>query len=207
MAGKEGFSSTPSVAGKDVKFIMPKMAMPSSKESGSPAFSGMSLFWQAMVVIALGLSLVSMGIAAYSMLSLASFKGEASAIANDLRLIANKQQINISTPLTTEVKLRKTIPMSNLIPPGYAIPVQTEIRLRKRVNAIPVTGVPIIFDMDETVPVKFSLALNQSTIGSASITVDERMPVEENATITIRIIDAYPQEFKNLIDRLERMGS
>ncbi len=74
-------------------------------------------------------------------------------------------------------------------------------------NAISVTGVPIIFDMDETVPVKFSLALNQSTIGSASITIDERMPVEGNATITIRIIDAYPQEFKNLIGRLEKMGN
>ena len=202
MTGKEGFTSMPSVAGKDAQFKPPKI----KPGEGPGQWAELSLLWKALIAVSLVAAIASLALAAYSTVTLMSFKGEVRQIAQDLKTMQGKAMVTFSTPVAANITLQKTIPLARLFPGEYTIPIDTQLRLKKRITAVSSSGTPIFFDLDETIPVKGSIPLNGDAVNAYSLTINEKVPVNQNITMVVTISDAYPQEYTDMIKRLEALG-
>jgi len=135
----------------------------------------------------------------------ASEKAELRAIAADLRAISAKD-IVVSSPIQTTVKIDEEIPISEIFPSDFSVPLAFNLQLPKQVTAISSTGQAAVFTFDKTIPISQAARIDVSS-SKDTIKINREIPVNTQVRVAVRVGDAYGSEFEDIIERMEKLGN
>ncbi|MEM4554749.1 MAG: hypothetical protein QXT25_02795 [Candidatus Anstonellaceae archaeon] len=165
-----------------------------------------------------GLALILAGIAL--LLSLASFylsffaekplseyqKQQLLGIADDLRSLQNRE-IRMTAPTQTYVRINKTYPIGDMFPESFDVPLEFTIPISTQLVGVSAAGHPVVFRVEESVPVKTKVRINGSkAFAGHNITLNKELPMEAVWSSEIRVRAAYGQDLNDIIDRLEALA-
>jgi hypothetical protein len=160
-----------------------------------------------LAIIALGLSAASLYFSLYGEKQLtAAQKSELLGIATDLQALQNKD-ITISAPVKTTVFLNTTVPIKEMFPATFDMPLEFEIPIDTQLVGISTTGQPVSFRVVESVPIKSTITVVSSkAFGTSTVRIQKAVPLDVELASNVKIRSAYRQELNSIIDRLDRLA-
>lgn len=181
---------------------------PSSfKQVGGEANGGGTspLVWMA-VALSLLLSITSfyLSFSAPHKLSAAQ-REEIRVIATSLRAI-QEQDHTLTSPLKTTVYIDEAIPMSEVFPPSYSLPVSGQVRIDQTLNTQTTGGQIVPIKINTTIPVSAQIPINSKELAGSRITIKKEIPIDTRLSLTMRVQALYGKEFGTIIDKLEKMA-
>ncbi|MEM4348104.1 MAG: hypothetical protein QXN37_00865 [Candidatus Anstonellaceae archaeon] len=175
-------------------------ASPSQKQDNS----GFALM---VAGVALLLSLASLYLSFFVERPLSEYqKQQLLGIADDLRSLQNRE-IRMTAPMQTSVRINKTYPIRDMFPETFEVPLEFTIPINTQLVGVSPAGHPIVFRVEESVPIKTKVQINGSkAFAGHNITLNKELPMEAVWSSEIRVRAAYGQDLNNIIDRLEALA-
>ncbi|MCX8197123.1 MAG: hypothetical protein N3G80_02285 [Candidatus Micrarchaeota archaeon] len=178
-----------------------------SQETSQQRQDGQSNLAITVAFIALLVSIASFYFAFFAERPLSAHqKEQLLGIANDLRSLQNRD-IKMTAPMYATVRINKTYPIRDMFPASFDVPLEFSIPINTQLVAVSTTGQPVIFRVDENVPIKAKIQINsQKAFGDHNITINKEMPIEATWSSDIKVRAAYGQDLNDIIDRLEKLA-
>jgi hypothetical protein len=137
----------------------------------------------------------------------ASEKAELAKMAESLRSIQSSD-ISFSVPIKTTVSVDRSIPFSEMFPPGFSVPLQFSVPIKGNVVAVaPDSNTIVSYYIDDEIPVNISVPIDTATaFAGKSIRINKDIPIESRFTVPVNIKAAYGSELNDIIDSLDKLS-
>lgn len=135
----------------------------------------------------------------------ASEKSQLRGIAEQLREIQQKD-ITMTSPLKTTAYVDEAIPISEIFPKNFALPINADIRIDQEVNAQSTSGQIVPLRINATIPIRTSVGLDPAKESTTKILIKKEIPIDTQFSATLRVQALYGKELNSIIDTLEKMS-
>ena len=133
-------------------------------------------------------------------------KQELKEISDALRSLQSKD-ITMTTPIRTTVYINKSFPLQDIFPPTFSLPISFNIPVNAQIVGISSSGQPVIFRVNESVPIVASVPIDsEKTFGNSFITIQKDIPIDSRFDAAVSIRAAYGSELNKIIDKLDQLA-
>ena len=117
------------------------------------------------------------------------------------------KDITMTTPIRTTVYINKSFPLQDIFPPTFSLPISFNIPVNAQIVGISSSGQPVIFRVNESVPIVASVPIDsEKTFGNSFITIQKDIPIDSRFDAAVSIRAAYGSELNKIIDKLDQLA-
>ncbi len=132
-------------------------------------------------------------------------KAELAGISADLKAMQVKDMV-LSAPIRTTVSIDEEIPLNEVFPPTFRIPITFNLKLPEKVTAVSTTGQVSEFKFGQTVPISQDVFIDTKSSAGVGVKIQKEIPIDTNVQASIKVKDVYGSELEDIIERLDRIA-
>jgi len=135
----------------------------------------------------------------------ANEKAQLKDIAESLRQIQQKD-ITMTMPLKTTAYVDEAIPVADVFPKSFALPIDAKITINQEVNSQTTSGQIVPLRINATIPIKASIGLDPVKGSESKILIKKEIPIDTQFSVTLRVQAMYGKELNAIIDKMETLS-
>jgi len=178
---------------------LPEISLPLPSVGGGGGISKLA-------VAALLVALVALYFAYSANSQLGAMRGAVKGIVSDLKEFRDAGA-QVKAPVSGKVRLAKDVQLSNVFPPGLEATGTVTIPIKTTLVSRTTTGTLVEIPIDTQVEVPFTSKLDFSkTTEGQSGKIDEEIPLQDEAIITVMAKEVWGGPLGKIISRLEKLS-
>ncbi len=129
-------------------------------------------------------------------------------IAQDLRLLQQKQFSATSPDLQTVVSVEKSFPLSDILPTTFYVPLSMNIPIQGMVTGVSANGQVATFRVNDTLQLRANVPVDMTnSTRSIIVNINKDIPITTRIRSSFQISMVFGDELNSIIQRLETIGA